>query len=635
MFNSAPSRRRWEIRLFGGLQARNLEATVSRFRTQKTGALLAYLAYYLRRSHPREELVEILWPEDEIDAARHKLSVALSSLRQQLEPSGIPSNSVLIADRASIHLNPDAVVTDVTEFERCLRDATLTSETEQQLVHLQRAVEHYIGPLLPGFYEDWVLSEQRRQEALYLSGLRQLLEVRKERREFPEAIQCARRALAVDPLREDLHRELMRLHVCDGQPALALRQYADLLQLFRAELSIDASADSRALAQDIRQHMRCEAAAPLGLQPATQAAEVRPAVPPSPTSVSEIAPAPATLEPVGGAVPLVSPLYIERPADTGLLHAIQRHASIVLLKGGRQVGKTSLLARGMAAAREMDARVVHTDFQLMNATQFASADALLRAVAREIAEQLSLELQVSVLWDPEDSPNLNFRRVMRHVMAAHPDHALVWFLDEVDRLFTCPFGTDIFALFRSWHNERAFDPAGPWSRLTLAIAYAAEAHLFIRDINQSPFNVGVRLVVDDFLPAQVAELNRRRGSPLSKKVELEQLYRLVGGHPYLVQRALREIGCANATVAQLVTRGDQDNWIFGDHLRLLRAALLQNVELCVSLRDLLLGKDIPNPDAFYHLRSSGVLVGEMPQEARFRCELYSRYLSRHLLHHSS
>src|SRR5947208_13728322 len=119
--------------------------------------------------------------------------------------------------------------------------------------------------------------------------------------------------------------------------------------------------------------------------------------------------------------------------------------------------------------------------------------------------------------------------------------ALVWGLDEVDRLFTRDYGSEVFGLFRSWHNERALDPGGPWSRLTLAIAYATEAHLFITDLNNSPFNVGTRLTLEDFTLEQVADLNRRYGSPLGNPAEVNRLYRLVGGHPYLLRRALHEL----------------------------------------------------------------------------------------------
>ena len=80
---------------------------------------------------------------------------------------------------------------------------------------------------------------------------------------------------------------------------------------------------------------------------------------------------------------------------------------------------------------------------------------------------------------------------------------------------------------------RSLNPAGPWSRLTQIMAYATEAHLFITDLNQSPFNVGTRLTLTDFTLDQTTELNHRYGNPLQTLHEVSRFYRLVGGQPYL------------------------------------------------------------------------------------------------------
>src|SRR2546427_7413254 len=108
---------RWRIELLGELKAIQGDRVVTRFRTQKTAALLAYLAYHRYRSHPRQVLIELLWPEGDVDAGRHNLSVALNALRDQLEPADTPSGTVLVTDRFSVGLNTNAVTTDVTEFE--------------------------------------------------------------------------------------------------------------------------------------------------------------------------------------------------------------------------------------------------------------------------------------------------------------------------------------------------------------------------------------------------------------------------------------------------------------------------------------------------------------------------------------
>src|SRR5579871_5165110 len=120
---SQPMERLYQIELLGGLRVRRAESLITRFRTQKAGALLGYLAYHAQNAHPREELLELLWPDLDLPAGRNNLSTILSSLRHQLEPPGIPAGAVLCADRFTLGLNPDAIRTDVAEFEGDLKAA--------------------------------------------------------------------------------------------------------------------------------------------------------------------------------------------------------------------------------------------------------------------------------------------------------------------------------------------------------------------------------------------------------------------------------------------------------------------------------------------------------------------------------
>src|SRR5438105_4866487 len=111
----------WKIELFGRLYARRDNLEITRFRTQKTGSLFAYLAFYSKRSHPREELTELFWPDDDPVARSNSFRVALTSLRRQLEPSEVTQGTVLIADRASVALHSSLCLTDVAEFEAALK----------------------------------------------------------------------------------------------------------------------------------------------------------------------------------------------------------------------------------------------------------------------------------------------------------------------------------------------------------------------------------------------------------------------------------------------------------------------------------------------------------------------------------
>ncbi len=332
----------------------------------------------------------------------------------------------------------------------------------------------------------------------------------------------------------------------------------------------------------------------------------------------------------GGAVPLDSAFYVVRDADDDLRAAIARRDGIVLLKGSRQIGKTSMLARGLHQARAAGVRTILTDLQTFNAEYLHSPESFYRCLTVMIADEIGLDYDPAS-WSEYRSPNMNFERFLRREVLERLDAPLVWGLDEVDRLFHCGYGSDVFGLFRSWHNRRTLVPADPWSRLTLVIAYATEAHLFISDLNQSPFNVGTRLFLLDFTADQVADLNRRHGSPLRNARELSGFQALTGGQPALCACGLNEMAMAGLDFAALEAGADRDEGIFGDHLRRLLISVTQDPQMTESLRGLLRDRKPPEPDRFFRLRTAGVVTGNTPREAAPRCGLYERFLSRHLL----
>src|SRR5258706_5085807 len=165
----------WRIELLGGFRAQQGDRIITRFRSHKYGALLAYLAFYQTRSHPRELLTDIFWPELDQDAARNNLSTALSTLRHQLEPPGVPLGAVIVADREKIQLNPAAVITDVAEFETAINTGSGSNSSAAQSQRLLRGVDLYVGELLPGYYEEWIDDERTRLADAYSQALRQLV----------------------------------------------------------------------------------------------------------------------------------------------------------------------------------------------------------------------------------------------------------------------------------------------------------------------------------------------------------------------------------------------------------------------------------------------------------------------------
>ena len=245
----------YRVEMLGRLQVRqDGRAVIPRFATQKTAALLAYLAYHRSGTHPREVLGEMLWPGSNRAAARDRLSTALSSLRHQLEPPGGPlAGSVIRADRFSVGLNPQAIRTDVAEFEAAITTVSLVSSATERAQVLERAVALYSGPLLPGFYEEWIVGEQERLSGLFFDATGALIAALEAAGDLSAALRHARHAVSVDRLREDGHQHLLRLLAASGRPGAALRQYRELERLLAEELGDEPSGALRALARQIEE----------------------------------------------------------------------------------------------------------------------------------------------------------------------------------------------------------------------------------------------------------------------------------------------------------------------------------------------------------------------------------------------
>jgi hypothetical protein len=433
----------------------------------------------------------------------------------------------------------------------------------------------------------------------------------------------------------------MRLLTAVGQPGAALRQYHELERILARELGTPPEAATQALARTLERAKRAPSL-PDPLRPRSGEIICPPlaeAVPPQERDLVDAAipslPAPAVpgvcLEPVGGVVPLDSAFYVVRPVDAELQAAIARRESLVLLKGARQMGKTSLLIRGLQQAREAGATVLLSDCERLAAGHLASATAFFQTLTQSLAVQLDVQASPPKLSPQGRDPGIEFERFLRRQVLAGSTAPIVWGLDGADRLFPCSFAGEVFGLIRSWYNARSLDPSGPWSKLMLAIAYATEAHLFITDQNQSPFNVGIRLTLTDFSFEQLTSLNRRYSFPLKEDWEIARFFRLVGGHPYLVRRGLHEMAVRGIGIHEWESWAERGPGSFADHLRGVLVALESNPELTHAVREVLRGRPCPTEESFYRLRSAGIIVGETLRDARPRCQLYASYLERHLL----
>ena len=244
------------IRAFGDLQvARDgLPVPASAFVRQKARALLARLIAASGPVH-REALCDELWGDLPTDRAAAALRSTLHDLRRAIEPeleAGSEASS-LVTEGENIRLavaSEDRV--DVVEFLRLTRQPVGDEPAEDRLIRLREAVALHRGPFLAEWpYEDWASRRREELEATFDGALEALVDAALEVGAGAEAVAEARRLVQRQPERENWHRLLMRAYVCDGDRAMALRQFHACRAVLRREQGIEPGGETRALYKEL------------------------------------------------------------------------------------------------------------------------------------------------------------------------------------------------------------------------------------------------------------------------------------------------------------------------------------------------------------------------------------------------
>jgi DNA-binding SARP family transcriptional activator len=231
------------IWLFGRVRVAYGEDTPEIRFTRGAQTLLAFLLLHPHRYHPREVLAELAWGDRPDDQARAALNTALWRLRNLLEPEGITRGAYLrTTSSGEVGFNWDSNHwLDLAAFEKCASCILAIPPDAMQPGHadqLEAILPLYDGELLEGFYEDWAVRERERLRDLHLSSLARLLRYHRRRQEPERSLHYAQEILRLDPLREEIHREVMRLFAENGQRALAIRQFESCREILAVEMGI-------------------------------------------------------------------------------------------------------------------------------------------------------------------------------------------------------------------------------------------------------------------------------------------------------------------------------------------------------------------------------------------------------------
>ena len=245
-----------KIYLFGRIRLQHEQSPLDVKITPIVQALLAYLLVQPRRAYSRDALMELGWGDRPQDQARSCLNTALWRLRNILEPDGVQRGAYLLTGKAGdVTFNWDGDFwMDMDAFQAAARPILADgweAVDERQAQLLEQVTQLYHGDLLEGLYYDWALEERERMRAIYLNCLSYLLHYYRAHDHLEQAIATGQKILRHDPLREEVHRDLISIFFQNGQRALAVQQYELCCTALQNELGIGPMPETRALYQQI------------------------------------------------------------------------------------------------------------------------------------------------------------------------------------------------------------------------------------------------------------------------------------------------------------------------------------------------------------------------------------------------
>ncbi|HJW63253.1 MAG TPA: BTAD domain-containing putative transcriptional regulator, partial [Actinomycetes bacterium] len=212
--------------------------------TRKAIAMLAYLAIHPER-HGRDAVAGLLWPDYDTEHARGALRRTLSTLNKAVGPGW------LAADRTTVGFAQAGFWLDVTRFEELLAGCRDHGHPPDDacpacLDPLAEAARLHRGDFLAGFslrdstsFDDWQYFQAERLRRELAGTLERLATAQIGQRRWDDAVDAARRWLALDPLHEPAHRQLMRIYSWSGRRGAALRQFQACQRVLEEELGVE------------------------------------------------------------------------------------------------------------------------------------------------------------------------------------------------------------------------------------------------------------------------------------------------------------------------------------------------------------------------------------------------------------
>ena len=240
---------RLQISMLGGFSLSYPDGTAIDYQSNRSNKLwmvLAYLLTHRGKQITQDELIDILWPDEEIDnpvntlkTMRHRLCGMLDAL------GGIPGKEMIRYNHGIYAWSEEVdCVLDIDQFSTYCALAEQEQDDSQKISHYLNALEYYNGDFLPKLSSEmWVMSAHAYYHAEYLRVVKKCIALLRTENRYYEIITVCQKAVTIEPYDEDLHRELIDALVRTGAKQSALNHYEKVKELFYHEFGINLSED--------------------------------------------------------------------------------------------------------------------------------------------------------------------------------------------------------------------------------------------------------------------------------------------------------------------------------------------------------------------------------------------------------
>lgn len=337
------------------------------------------------------------------------------------------------------------------------------------------------------------------------------------------------------------------------------------------------------------------------------------------------------LEYPDGQVPLCSDFYIERDVEKDCYNEILQPGALIRIKASRHTGKTSFIARILNHANHNNCKTLRIDLETIDQNCLSSLDKFLLWFCAIVSKKLGIVPQLHNWNENKEFCGSNdcCTNYFEDHLLKHFDVPIVLAIDGLHKLFQYPeIYKDFFEILRYWYEEAKNSDI--WKKLHIIVAYSTtEAFLKLKD-NQSPFNVGYPVNLPDFNTIQIKRLIKIHNLNFTV-TQIEQMEKMLGGHPYLTRLALYNIKYKDIDIESFLKNAATEGGIYSDHLRRNLQFLQEDVDLSSAfMKVITFSKDIQfDSIQIYKLQKMG-LVSVNGDQVTPRCDLYCNYFRNRL-----